>query len=133
MIRYRGGYKYQLAEPYSLATPILPQETIITPFLCLTALGNLYINGGYAWDGATFFPDVKSIMRGSLVHDAFYQLMRLGYLGQEHRHAADKMLYQYCVEDGMTIVVAWGVYQGVRIGGGSAADPRNAKPLLVAP
>lgn len=132
-VRYKSGYRYQLAEGFYIRTAIRPPADIIEPFICLSRNGGLYLSAGYAWDGATCFPDVKSIMRGSLVHDALYQLMRLGLLSAEERAAADQLLYDCCVEDGMWKPVAWAVWQGVRLAGGPAADPENAKPVLVAP
>ena len=68
-------------------------------------------------------------MRGSLVHDAPYQLMREQHLGQEHREYADRLLREICVAAGMSQIRAWWVYQGVRLGGASSAKP----DLLQAP
>ena len=73
-------------------------------------------------------------MRGSLVHDALYQLMRGKMLDHDlHRKTADRILWRICREDGMSAIRAWWVYQGVRLGGGPAADPDGAKPILYAP
>ena len=132
-VRYKSGYRYQLAEGFYIRTALRPAADIVEPFICLGRSGGLYLSAGYAWDGATGFPDVKSIMRGSLVHDALYQLMRLGLLSAEERATADDLLRQCCIEDGMWKPVAWAVWQGVRLAGGPAADPLNAKPVLVAP
>lgn len=132
-VRYKSGYRYQLAEGFYIRTAIRPPADIVEPFICLSRNGGLYLSAGYAWDGATCFPDVKSIMRGSLVHDALYQLMRLGLLSAEERGVADDLLRQCCIADGMWKPVAWAVWQGVRMAGGPAADPLNAKPVLVAP
>jgi Protein of unknown function (DUF1353) len=73
-------------------------------------------------------------MRGSLVHDALYQLMRERHLDKEtHREFADRLLQAMCKEDGMTDLRAWWVYQGVRFGGDPFADPANDKPIVRAP
>jgi hypothetical protein len=73
-------------------------------------------------------------MRGSLVHDALYQLMRLGHLDPAvDRVAADKTLRVLCLEDGMWSVWAWLVYYGVRWFADYAADPAEEKPLTYAP
>ena len=73
-------------------------------------------------------------MRGSLVHDALYQLMRLEHLDKDlHREPSDRLLQQMCREDGMSALRAWWVYQGVRLGGNPAADPSNRKPIIKAP
>ena len=134
MIFYREGYKYQLAAEYTTSVDILPQEPIATAFIALDRDGMLTIRDGYAWDGASGPAiDTTNFMRGSLVHDALYQLMRKRYIGQEHRKTADDILRRICREDGMSAIRAWWVYQGVRFGGGPAADPDNDNPILTAP
>ena len=48
----------------------------------------------YAWDGAsgpTF--DTKDTMTPSLIHDAFYQLMREGVLDVKHKQQVDDLFY----------------------------------------
>jgi hypothetical protein len=62
-------------------------------------------------------------MRGSLVHDALYQTMREQLILQEHREYADQLLRKICIEDGMSALRAWVVFQGVRIAGASSAAP----------
>lgn len=133
VIRYKSGYKYQLAETYYIFTGITVPADFCEPFLCMSRAGGLYISAGYAWDGATAFPDLSCIMRGSLVHDALYQLMRLGHLPPECRVKADDLLYRCCVEDGMLKPLAWAVRKAVRIAAAPAASPRNARPVWEAP
>jgi hypothetical protein len=73
-------------------------------------------------------------MRGSLVHDALYQLMRGEYIAKnDYRERADRILQQMCREDGMSVVRAWIVYQGVHIFGDPAADPSHKKAVIKAP
>lgn len=122
-ITYKSGYKYQLKEPYSVTIPIKPTAGIASEFISLSADGTLSINSGYAWDGPSGPTiDTLNFMRGSLVHDALYQLMRERGLDADfHREAADRLLQQHCKEDGMSSVRAWWVYQGVRLGGGPSA------------
>jgi len=68
-------------------------------------------------------------MRGSLVHDALYQLMREGALPIVYREEADRLLRRICIEDGMSRLRAAWVLRGVRLGGASSAAP----DLLTAP
>ena len=76
-IFYSKGYKYQLKREYSLLTRICPDDDIQTLFVTLSKNGFLRIKTGYAWDGASGPAiDTRNFMRGSLVHDALYQLMR---------------------------------------------------------
>ena len=133
-IRYVGGYKYQLAEAYEQIIPIKPAITIFSDFITLTEDGLLTIHKAYAWDGPsgpTF--DTPAFMRGSLVHDVIYQLCRQGHLPKTQRGAADELLRAMCIEDGMWKIRAFYTYHAVRLFAGSAADPSNKKPILVAP
>ena len=131
-IAYRGGYKYQLNQSYSIQTEIKPEEVFETDYLSLSLDGLLTVKKGYAWDGPSGPTiDTLNFMRGSLVHDAFYQLMRGRFLDKEEwREPADRLLQSHCKEDGMSSIRAWVVYLGVRFGGGPSADPANAKPVI---
>ena len=131
-IKYKGGYKYQLAETVCVQTHIV-DYTVETEYIQLDKNGLLTVRHGYCWDGATWFPDLKSIMRGSLFHDALYQLMRLKLISIDERKNADEMLEMLCVEDGMSVFVAASVYRAVRMFAADAAKPKNAKTIEVAP
>jgi hypothetical protein len=134
-IAYRGGYKYQLKESYTLDIAIKPAKAIETTFLQLDTAGKLTIKDGYAWDGPSGpTMDTLTFMRGSLVHDALYQLMREKHLDHDtHRKTADRILWQLCREDGMWAARAWWVYWAVRWFADPAADPASTKPLTHAP
>ena len=131
-IAYSGGYKYQLKSDYVVDVGI--GLAVNTQFLVLTGNGDLFIKSGYAWDGPsgpTF--DTNNFMRGSLVHDALYQLMREGHIPESYREHADGLLQRMCVEDGMTAIRAWWVYKAVRFAGGPSAARGSGKPVLCAP
>lgn len=133
-IRYRSGYKYQLVDAYPVEVNIRPAAPIDTDYIALTSDGVLTVKKGYAWDGPsgpTF--DTKNFMRGSLVHDALYQLMREELLPGSCRKDADLELHRICREDGMSKFRAWYVLLGVRKGAGFAAAPESRKPVLTAP
>jgi hypothetical protein len=134
-IVYKSGFKYQLVEPYSVAVGIFPMHAIVTDFIRLHADGTLTVEKGYAWDGPsgpTF--DTPSFMRGSLVHDALYQLMRENLISiYEYRLHADELLRRMCREDGMWMLRAWYVYMGVRLGGESALMQIDSGGVLRAP
>jgi len=148
-IRYRSGYKYQLAEEYRVDVVINAKrsevgdqtselekrgEGIKTDFIELSPDGLLTMKKGYAWDGPSGPTiDTKSFMRGSLVHDALYQLMRNGYLPASCRADADQELHRLCREDGMNRFRAWYVLLGVRKGAGFAASPKSKKKIYSAP
>lgn len=134
-IHYRSGYKYQLVMAYSLKVAIIPEQVVKTDFVTLDVDGTLTIKKGYAWDGPSGPTiDTTNFMRGSLVHDALYQLMRdAGLSEKQWRETADLELKRCCLEDGMSNVRAWWVYRAVRLAAQSAASPESRKPVRVAP
>jgi hypothetical protein len=82
----------------------------------------LMIRKGYSWDGGSGpCYDTKTVMRGSLIHDALYQLLRLGLLFPTYRKAADRLLKLICLEDGMNRFRAAYIYRAVRLFAGYAA------------
>ena len=129
-IYYRDGYKYQLCTLYRVGTTLRPPEDIEHDYIRLETDGTLSIQRGYAWDGPsgpTF--DTKNFMRGSLVHDALYQLIGEGLLPLSQRAAADAELRRICLEDGMSSIRAYWVYQAVNIFGDTAAATPEKTPL----
>lgn len=133
MISYKAGYKYQLTETYQVSVPIYPAEPIETKYISLSTGGLLTIRDGYAWDGPSGPTiDTKTFMRGSLGHDAICQLIRMGLLDRSWFAAANLMLRQMCLEDGMWRLRAWYVWRCVqRFGEDVALGPE--KPVLTAP
>lgn len=132
-IKYRKGYKYQLAETYSVQTCICGYD-IDTEFIRLAPNGLLTILKGYAWDGASGPTwDSPCSMRPSLIHDAIYQLIRAGLLPADKRDEGDKILKKTCLEDGMwrTRVAYW--YWGVCNFAAFAADPATDRKIYIAP
>ena len=134
-IQYKQGYKYQLFCDYALQIAIIPDENIETYFIDLGCNGRLTIKKGYAWDGASGLAiDTRNFMRGSLVHDALYQLMRMDKLNRtQWRKAVDDLLLDQCIEDGMNFIRAKLVYHSVRLFGGKFAEAESRKVVLTAP
>lgn len=133
-IAYRDSYRYQLVADYRCKVSILPSDERSSNLLTLTDDGWLTIREGYAWDGPSGPTiDTPNFMRGSLVHDALYQMIRESLLDGSCREAADLELQRICIEDGMSRLRAWFVYQGVKFGGGPYADPAAEKPIMAAP
>ena len=140
-IEYKSGYKYRLERSYKIETGIkcesksTKKHSILrTKFLRLHPEGLLQILKGYCWDGPSGPTiDTRSFMRGSLVHDALYQLMREDLLERDYRKAADQLLYDVCIEDGMSRFRAWYVHKGVRRGAGKAVLAKSSRPVEEAP
>lgn len=151
VIKYRKGYKYQLAEEYGVDIPILPPSPIEAEYISLSTSGRLTIKNGYAWDGASGPTiDTPNAMRGPLVHDALYQLIREGFLPMDFRQNADDVLEQLCDEDSKIIaarsndffspfilasqrvrfkVWKWAVKNFAK----GAAEWENERPIITAP
>ena len=134
-ITYRGGYKYQIKETYTVQIELKPPGNINTDYIQLDTNGIITLTKGYAWDGPSGPTiDTLTFMRGSLIHDALYQLMREEYLDHKiYREAADRILQKICREDGMWFLRAWWVYAGVRLFADPAADPADKRPVIRAP
>lgn len=133
-IAYRAGYKYQLFYNYAVQVSIFPKEDVILGPIRLAKDGMLTITKGYAWDGPsgpTF--DTATFMRGSLVHDALYELMRDDKLDRSYKEQADRLLQRFCIEDGMLWIRAYWVYLGVRFFGGAVTKPSGRRRLYYAP
>lgn len=133
-------YKYELLNDYSYATGVdfgLEQNVVEPPsprqtYLRLDKNGHLHISRFYAWDGPSGPTiDTKNFMRGSLVHDALYQLLRRKRIDARFRKDADLLLRDICRADGMSAFRAWYVYQGVRLGGAWAARPDDRDEFAV--
>lgn len=129
--RKLSKYKYQLVGNYEVIIPIKGQ-TIVTDFLELYGDGSLIIRRGYSWDGPSGPTiDTMTFMRGALIHDVLYQLMRMSLLDPSHRRGADDILRQVCLEDGMNRIRAWYVYWSVRMFAAIAAKPGTQKPMVI--
>jgi hypothetical protein len=133
VVRYRAGYTFQLAEPFQCPTPIR-EACAGNLWVGLAADGTLTIAAGYAWDGASGpIAQDATIIRGSLVHDALYQLMREHRLSRSWREAADGLMRLMFQADGMHPAMAAIAFKAVRLLGGQFLDPSHVRPLLLAP
>lgn len=134
LYRKLRGYKYQTTEHTSCILP----EDIFRAENC-PEVGNIGVYGdwimvnwatrtmnirhGYCWDGPSGPTiDTDSFMRGSLFHDAWYQLFRENsYYRSKWKDYADLMLMAHCIDDGMWEWRAKVVYWGVKTFGAKAA------------
>lgn len=127
----RRLWKYKLENNVSVATSIVIDKTHIGEYIEIGVFGAMLIKAGYCWDGASSIAkDTKTIMRGSLIHDALYQLMREGVLPQSARKRADEIMREICLEDGMSRFRAWYVYTALRLPIGNKHAKSN---VLTAP
>ena len=91
---YSEGWKYRLEE--GLAYKLQCQYEIACHFdgdwFSLTRDGWLLIYKGFAWDGATKFPDFDWIKTPSLIHDALHNAIALGVIPTSQNDLIDKEL-----------------------------------------
>ena len=129
-MKYRSGYKYQVAEREYFFLTVNPKICYVSDFIEIYDNGMVVVNPGYAYDGPSGPTiDTKNSMRGSLIHDVLYQLMRMGNLKPDYREAADDELYKALIEDKMWKIRAksWRYFVGRYAA--SAADPKNRKKV----
>jgi hypothetical protein len=100
-VKYIKGIKYQLRDDLVTKTGIIGYDIDIK-FIKLTLVGILTLRHGYVSDGPSGPTiDTKDFMRGAFVHDGLYELIRRELLPIAERSAADKLLKDICIEDGM--------------------------------
>ena len=130
---YKRLYKYALAESYTIQLDKGPDKDIGTEYIQYYSHGLLIIKKSYSWDGPSGPTiDTKDFMRGSLVHDVLYQLIREGRLSINWKDYADKTLKRICIEDGMSKVRAGIIYNAVKRFAGYACK-YEAPEILLAP
>jgi hypothetical protein len=126
-IKYRDlrAYKYELLETYEVYVGITPMgPEIIIDFIRLSREGVLSLRKGYCWDGPSGPAiDSKNFMRGSVVHDALFQLIRLGLLPSSRKADADRLLKRMLLEDGMSSIRANWVYAALALFGSRRTRP----------
>lgn len=125
--RELDDYKYQVHEDFEIQTGIFGVNAV-TKYIRLTPDGMLWIKAGYAWNGSNWSSD-KRAMIASLVHDALYQLMRLGLLSRTvFREPADALYRDMCIVEGMSRFEAGWRYRGLQwFGKGSTYPEKNPR------
>ena len=124
-IRELHGYKYQLLKEYRFRHGIdfyndINFKLLDSDFIELT-FTELIFKKWYCWDGASGPAiDTRNFMRGSLIHDGFYQLIREKKIKPNYKKDADRILREECIKDGMSKMRAFFVYWAVRVFGGCA-------------
>lgn len=128
MLAYSRGYKFQVEEPYSIKTTITGYN-VDWDWYTLNSQGYLLVRKGYAWDGATGWIDVPSIIRPSMIHDVFCQMMRRNDIPHIFRYV-NEYFYQECLRSGMWKAHAMAVRNAVNLA--RSGDPSRGpdKPTL---
>ena len=134
-------YKYRTTKEILAYTGIMGHD-IKTKFFHLKHDGTVIIFVGYAWDGCSGVPDLKSTMLAGLLHDIGYQCLRECLLldwdeyTDSHKYYADFKKYRKRIDEMFEWVMeqdgAWWMtrrtyYNGVRLMGEKYAMPEVLK------
>lgn len=131
-MKYRNGYKYQLAIPEIFQTSFRPSHIIRSERITLLTTGSMTVHSGYAWDGASGIVDRDTNLRASLGHDALYQLMREGGLDYKEWAKADE---DFCIWLKQAGAWDWTVSidrYGLSLFKGKFAHPKERKKIFIA-
>lgn len=147
-LHFKSGYKYVITRPFRVKTDILPvvaqritrqtvdvrNVAVVVPIVSLAPSGWLTIHTGYAFDGASG-PTIDTLdcMAAAAVHDAGYQMIRLGLIAIDKKDYFDNLLYTIMVEDGMNTVRARLWYWAVKMFGRGSTRPSAEPQEKVAP
>ena len=128
-------YKYKITDEFRHETGLMNFECQgAGDFITLSTDGLLRVAIGYRYDGPSGPAiDSRNFMRGALVHDALYQLMREGDLPIGCRQQADEIMRDVCRDDGMSWLRSQVAYWGVRLFGASSARRRLPFPRKTSP
>ena len=107
-----NNWKYRLLQPALIAIETkLETETVIShAYFTITPYG-VWLNAGYAWDGASGpVIQTESTKVPSAVHDALCQSIDLSLLPESYRKTADRIYYTLCQRYNMHPIRAWYQY-----------------------
>lgn len=110
----KRGEGYVLLKDKTYKTGVSLEYAVNHCYFTISKNGEMWIKKLYFWDGATGGIDTKDFMRGSLIHDVFCQAIKEGLLDIKYRKDADKVLKRIILEDGMSGIRAFWVYNFVR-------------------
>lgn len=131
-MKYTKGRTYRVEEDFSVETVGLRAvaTTVQTAGGFVELRGNvLTIRTGYGWDGPSGPTlDSRAAMQPSCVHDALYELMRLGLLHRKPSRAqADLLFHRLLRKAGMGRLRAGYYFVAVFFCAGSSASPKSIR------
>lgn len=113
-------YKYELSEDLEIQTNLF-RYNINHKFFKLTPSGLLIIFIGYKWDGVSGpMIDTDDSMIGGCVHDALYQMIRLGLILRSEKMVCDYIMRELFNSCKMNSFRSGYAYYGVKLFGNSS-------------
>lgn len=120
-------YKYELTQTLEIHTNLFGY-TVNHRFFKLTPSGFLTIFKNYHWDGVSGpMIDTKDSMIGGCVHDALYQMIRLGLIRRNEKPVCDKIMYAIFNVCGMDKVRMTYAFLAVSLFGGGSCVVGDVK------
>lgn len=100
-LHYTAGWKYQVHQSFKikLRYNFRIKEDFKSRYYSVTKEGELTVHPGCCWDGPTWFPDVKWMMRPSLIHDILHWLIAKGVIHERYNDLIDKELGYWILQD----------------------------------
>jgi len=133
-IRYKRGFKFVTVGIVTEYVGIFPPKSICFEWGLLSINGYLTVKDEYPWNGMSGIPlNIKSSVRGVLIHDVLYRLIRLGLLDIKWKTPGDEVLRKFCIEDGMWKWVADTIFAAVQRWGLSSTGPKAEPKIMEAP
>ncbi len=134
-------YKYETHKDYSYHTDFLGDLEIISDYIVVRD-GYISAKAGYAWDGSSipgkrfmqritfgkYDPD-RYCKEASLVHDAFYQLMRLEHLSRIYKISIDRVYELMCIDGGRRVIIAEAKLKRARIKASNWSGKKKVRKL----
>jgi len=119
-IKYQSVHdmKYRVLETFTMDTGITLEKPIKTRFSYIDEAGNLTIEKGFCWDGASGAFDTDTIMRASLIHDCFCNWMAQDLIPYDpYWRLANQLFFRICKQDDMNDIRAKFAYLAVKANG----------------
>lgn len=105
-MKYWDGYKYVVAETFTVAT-IITGHAIVDRLTELAPDGTLTIQQGYPWDGNSGpCVDWESTVEASCIHDVLCDYVNMGWLPAEVQPLIDQEYYRIATKKGFWEILA---------------------------
>ncbi len=131
-LHYRRADIFLVDKEYRAITPIKPIQDINTALITLTVGGILIVQPNFDFSASRPAINTWDAIRAACEHDAFYWLMKNGFLSKDYREQIDYHFYNRLLEDGMLPHRALYWWRAVRLAGGLVLDSAPP-PVLIAP
>lgn len=104
-------HHFRLLNDVDVATSISLAHEFKTPYLAMSEAGHLKIKAGYRWSLPWYvYSHSPEWVKAVLVHDALYELIRLGVVTVQHKKQIDQLFVYLCKAAGVKRMGIFWVY-----------------------